>query len=117
MLRSYLHQCRPGYQREGLGATTTLPQGEKLSESFHVYGMIWKPGSITLYFDDPSNVIAHYTPADLPAGAKWPFDDGKFFFILNIAVGGAWGGNPTPSTQFPQTMLVAFVHVWQLNTK
>lgn len=104
----------PGYQREGLGATTTLPEGMRLSDGFHVYGVIWKPGSIAFYFDSPSNVVARYTPANLPSNANWPFDDGRFFLVLNVAVGGAWGGNPDHTTHFPQTMLVSYVRVWSV---
>lgn len=103
----------PGYQREGLGSTTVLPGGLRLSDGFHIYGMIWKPGSIAFYFDSPSQVVARYTPANLPAGATWPFDGGRFFFVLNVAVGGTWGGNPDHTTHFPQTMLVDYVRVWQ----
>ncbi len=103
----------PGYQQAGIGATITLPAGQKLSDGFHTYGMIWQPKSIAFYFDDPSNIVSRYTPENLPAGARWPFDGVKFFFVLNLAVGGAWGGNPDSTTRFPTTMLVDYVRVWQ----
>jgi beta-glucanase (GH16 family) len=105
----------PGYQRAGLGTTTELPAGQRLSDSFHIYGMIWEPGSIAFYFDNPSRIVARYTRSNLPAGAKWPFDDGRFFFILNTAVGGAWGGSPDTTSRFPQSMLVDYVRVWRLS--
>jgi beta-glucanase (GH16 family) len=103
----------PGYQRSGLGSTTVLPGGLRLSDRFHIYGMIWEPRSIAFYFDSPSQVVARDTPANLPAEATWPFDGGRFFFVLNVAVGGGWGGNPDHTTHFPQTMLVDYVRVWQ----
>ena len=52
------------------------------------------------------------TRADLKPGWKWVFDK-PFFLILNLAVGGDWPGNPDPTTVFPQTMLVDYVHVYQ----
>jgi beta-glucanase (GH16 family) len=32
--------------------------------------------------------------------------------ILNVAVGGAWPGNPDESTAFPQRLLVDYVRVY-----
>lgn len=62
--------------------------------------------------DNPKNVYATYTPKNLPQGAVWPFDTGRFFFILNVAVGGAWPGAPDNTTVFPQEMLVDYVRVY-----
>ena len=42
----------------------------------------------------------------------WPFAGGKFFFILNLAVGGDWPGSPDATSVFPQEMLVDYVRVW-----
>lgn len=91
----------------------TLPNGEKLASDFHIYGMIWTPGKMQFYLDTPTNIYATFTAANLPNTAKWPFDDGKFFFILNVAVGGSWPGNPDATISFPQEMLVDYVRVYR----
>lgn len=83
------------------------------SAGFHTFGLIWSPGKVEYYVDDPTNVYARFTPANLPAGVIWPFDRGKFFLILNVAVGGDWGGSPDQTTHFPAEMLVDYVRVWQ----
>ena len=88
--------------------------GAAFGAGFHVYGMLWSPGRVQFYVDSPRNVYATETKADLPPGAVWPFDDGKFFFLLNLAVGGAWPGNPDASTKFPQEMLVDWVRVYRM---
>ena len=36
-----------------------------------------------------------------------------FLFILNIAVGGGWPGNPDVNTVFPQRMIVDYVRVFE----
>jgi beta-glucanase (GH16 family) len=90
-----------------------LPEGQKLASDFHIYGMIWSRGSVQFYIDSPANVFASYTPAELPKTGVWPFDDSKFFIILNLAVGGNWPGNPDATTKFPQEMLVDYVRVYQ----
>jgi beta-glucanase (GH16 family) len=90
-----------------------LPDGQKLASDFHTYGMIWSRGSVQFYIDSPTNVFASHTPADLPKGGVWPFDDSKFFIILNLAVGGNWPGNPDATTKFPREMLVDYVRVYR----
>jgi hypothetical protein len=35
--------------------------------------------------------------------------DHPFFIILNLAVGGVFGGDPTPSTVFPQSIAIDYV--------
>jgi len=95
-----------------LTKSSTLPNGQKLAADFHIYGMIWYPKQVRFYLDDPANVYATFTPTDLAKDAVWPFDGGKFFIILNLAVGGRWPGNPDATTKFPQEMLVDYVRVY-----
>ena len=101
----------PGFTGVALGETYALPTG-KLSDEFHIYGVIWTTKKVAFYIDDPAKVYATFTPASLPAGAIWPFDAGKQFIILNVAVGGNWPGPPDKTTVFPQEMLVDYVKVW-----
>ena len=41
------------------------------------------------------------------------FNDNQFYLILNMAVGGSFVGAPNAETEFPQTMLVDYVKVYQ----
>lgn len=90
----------------------TLANGAKFGDAFHTFGIVWSPKLMKFYVDSPENVYATYTPSSLPPGAVWPFDDGKFFFILNVAVGGDWPGYPDKTTVFPGEMLVDYVRVY-----
>jgi beta-glucanase (GH16 family) len=101
-----------GFTGTAIGASYSLPNGEKFGDGFHTFGIIWSPKKLQYYVDSPTNVYATYIPANLPPGAVWPFDAGKFFFILNTAVGGAWPGPPDKTTIFPQQMLVDYVRVY-----
>ena len=49
---------------------------------------------------------AKYTRADLPKGAVWPFDDGRYFILLNLAMGGQWPGPPNAEMTSVEEMLV-----------
>ncbi len=53
------------------------------------------------------------TPAVLPPGTKWVFDDIDCFLLLNLAVGGRWPGYPDATTQLPQEYRVDYVRVYR----
>lgn len=102
----------PGYSgSHGIGHPDELPGGEPLSRRFHIYAVEWwSPSAITFLLDNKSYFTV--TPRDLPPGTRWVYDR-PFFLLLNLAVGGRWPGNPDSTTQFPQTLLVDWVRVWQ----
>jgi beta-glucanase (GH16 family) len=81
-----------------------------LSAGFHTYSVEWEPERISFMLD--GSVYKTITPADLPAGAAWPFKH-PYFLLMDLAVGGEWPGAPDASTHFPAQMLVDWVRVWQ----
>jgi len=93
--------------------TTVLPT--RLSDDYHTYGILWKPGSITWYLDG----IPSYTlNASDYSTTKWPFgktltDSPKFYAILNVAMGGQ-GGNPDPTTT-STAMTVDYVRYYSVD--
>jgi beta-glucanase (GH16 family) len=101
-----------GFTGTDIGTAYNLPNGAKFGDAFHTFGIVWSPKKIEYYVDSPKNVYVTYTPSNLPKGAIWPFDTGKFFFILNVAVGGSWPGSPDATTVFPQQMLIDYVRVY-----
>ena len=101
----------PGYSGgNGIGATYTLPGGQRFSDDFHTFAVEWEPKVMRFYVD--GLLYKTRTPADLPSGTSWVFDH-PFFIILNVAVGGGWPGNPDATTVFPQRMLIDYVRVYQ----
>lgn len=101
-----------GFTGSRISTYYRLPNNEKFADAFHTFGILWSPKRIKFYVDSPRNVYATYTPSSLPPGAVWPFNHGKFFFILNVAVGGNWPGAPDATTVFPQEMLVDYIRVY-----
>ena len=81
----------------------------KISEAFHLFSIQWQQNSITWYMDDQPYYSINSSQMN---GQPYPFN-APFFFIMNIAVGGNWPGYPDASTQFPQTMMVDYVRVFQ----
>ncbi|WP_434533149.1 glycoside hydrolase family 16 protein [Amycolatopsis carbonis] len=95
----------PGYSgANGIGAAYN---GPNFSDDFHTYAVDWSMNKIVWSVD--GNAYETRTPADLN-GNKWVYDH-PFFLILNLAVGGDWPGDPDGGTQFPQQLVVDYVHV------
>ncbi|MDT8911237.1 family 16 glycosylhydrolase [Amycolatopsis sp. PS_44_ISF1] len=95
----------PGYSgANGIGAAYN---GPNFSDDFHTYAVDWSPNKLSWSVD--GHVYQTRTPADLN-GNRWVYDH-NFFVIMNLAVGGDWPGNPDGSTQFPQQLVVDYVHV------
>jgi Beta-glucanase/Beta-glucan synthetase len=78
--------------------------------NFHNYGLEWEPSEYRIYVDDK----LYFTFKNEGTGYKeWPFDK-RFHLLLNVAVGGNWGGQKgIDDTVFPKTMLVDYVRVYQ----
>ncbi len=82
---------------------------EDFAERFHVFTILWKQNSIQWYVDE---TLFHEIDNVTTQGFAYPFNQ-DFFFILNVAVGGNWPGNPDDTTVFPQTMEVDYIRVFQ----
>lgn len=98
-----------GSGANGSGSSMNLPTAE---EDFHIYGLLWTEEKLVFYVDTPDNIVHTYNPS-VKTEANWPFNQ-KAFFILNIAVGGNWGGaQGVDNSIFPQTMKIDYVRVYQ----
>ncbi|MBN2615276.1 MAG: glycoside hydrolase family 16 protein [Bacteroidales bacterium] len=79
--------------------------------AYHIYGMTWTPSKIKFWVDDPSNAYYTYSPAVKDA-SNWPFNK-PCFIILNLAIGGNWGGaQGVDDSVFPQTYKIDYVRVY-----
>jgi beta-glucanase (GH16 family) len=80
-------------------------------EAFHVYALEWTKDGLALAVDD--EVFFEFRRQPAGGSAAWPFDH-PFHLILNIAVGGNWGGKDGIAEDVcPAEMEVAYVRVFQ----
>ncbi|NNV54100.1 glycoside hydrolase family 16 protein [Limnovirga soli] len=81
------------------------------STAFHTYRVDWTPYSVTGYVDD----VKYFTYINPNTGVSaWPFNK-NFFMILNIAVGGNWGGaQGVDDSIFPQQLVIDYVRVYKI---
>ncbi|MDZ4204953.1 MAG: family 16 glycosylhydrolase [Bacteroidales bacterium] len=79
-------------------------------EQFHIYSIEWTPEKIDFLVD--GLVYNHITNEHLSA-KEWPFDQ-PFFLIINLAIGGNWGGKKgIDENVFPAVMEVDYIRVYQ----
>jgi beta-glucanase (GH16 family) len=81
------------------------------SDQFHLYQAEWNADSLKLFIDG----INYISMANEHTGYDaWPFDN-KMHLLLNIAVGGDWGGQKgVDDSIWPLQMLIDYVRVWQM---
>ncbi|UJF32243.1 hemoblobin-interacting domain-containing protein [Paenibacillus hexagrammi] len=99
------------------GKEYQFPEGSSIAD-WHTYSLEWEPGEIRWYVDGTlystqnewySKGLNQADDYTYPA----PFDQ-KFHLLLNLAVGGFFDGDPGPDTQFPKSMEVDYVRVYDL---
>lgn len=81
------------------------------TDAFHIYALEWFPDRLEVSVDNAT----YFTFANEETGWQaWPYDK-EFHFVLNIAVGGNWGGTEgVDSTIWPQRLAVDYIRVYQL---
>ncbi len=99
----------PGYSGANSITKEFSFSDSRVDTEFHVYGIEWGPNYINYYVDDV--LYNQIKPEDVTG--EWVFNDRTFYIIINLAVGGTFGGNPNAETVFPQTMLIDYVKVYQ----
>ncbi len=96
------------YFKLGNQPTATLPV-ERMDREFHTYSIEWTPSSITAFVDGH----AYLTYSDTSSALSWPFDRPQNL-ILNLTMGGGWGGlEGMDSTLTQQIMLIDYVRVYE----
>ncbi len=81
------------------------------TDSFHVYTLEWTANYMYFMVDDqPLHFVYNDSENDVD---KWPFDQSAYL-ILNLAVGGDWGGaQGVDNSSFPMSMLVDYVRIYE----
>ena len=82
-----------------------------VSDVFHLYRVDWTPEYIKGFIDDQEIFSIENEHKSF---AEWPFDQ-KFHWLLNLAIGGNWGGkNGIDEKAFPAVFEIDYVRVYEL---
>lgn len=93
-----------------INTKTIIIQG--VEDEFHIYSMEWTEKEITFIIDGKE--FYTFKPEKYNKDT-WPFDK-PFFILMNVAVGGGFGGPVDPGI-FPQSMLVDYVKIYQKTSR
>lgn len=80
-----------------------------IEEGFHVYAIEWTKEKIEFFVDDSS--VYSFAP-QIKNADTWPFDQ-PFYIIVNLAVGGNFGGPEVDDSVFPQDFVLDYIRVYQ----
>ncbi|HLN71911.1 MAG TPA: glycoside hydrolase family 16 protein [Prolixibacteraceae bacterium] len=80
-------------------------------DKFVKYTLVWTPAKMEWLEDDK---LVHTYTKKSDDSRVWPFNK-KFYMILNLAYGGAWGGQRgVDDTKLPHKFYIDYVRVYQL---
>ncbi len=83
---------------------------KEVDTQFHIYAVEWNEKGISFFVDD---IMYNHFENTGNGHKEWPFDK-PFNLILNIAVGGNWGGKKgIDASIWPQRMEIDFVRVFK----
>lgn len=94
-------------KKTGKGSQISIPDA---SEQFHIYALEWDKDRMDFFVDDKK----YFTYTNEASGTDaWPYDQDQYL-ILNLAIGGAWGGaKGIDDSCFPQRYYIDYVRVYQ----
>jgi len=81
-----------------------LPGEPNLCDDFHIYGVEWDENEMTFYIDDM--ITSKFGISQYPSFHQ------PHYALLNIAIGGAWPGNPDKNTVFPQYYKIDWIRYY-----
>ena len=93
----------------GQSINTKTTSIESIETGFHVYKTRWDAHQIQFYID---NTLVYTFSPEIKNEKTWPFDK-PFYVILNLAIGGNFGGPEVDDSIFPKEFVVDYVKVYQ----
>lgn len=79
------------------------------TDDFHVYKLDWNKDSISFFID--GNKVYTFSP-EIKTEENYPYQH-PFYFLLNMAVGGNFGGPEVDDSIFPKKFLIDYIKVYK----
>lgn len=81
-----------------------------IQNDFHIYKAIWSEDAIKFLID--GELVYEFSP-EIKDDSTWPYNK-PFYLIMNLAIGGNFGGPEVDDSIFPQEFLIDYIKVQQL---
>lgn len=92
----------------GFNASSKTTRFAGIEKGFHRYAVEWTATQMTFFVDD--QLVFTFRPEKRTEDV-WPFDQ-PFYILLNLAIGGRFGGPEVDDTIFPQEFIIDYVRVY-----
>ena len=99
----------PGYSGN-TPITGHLDHATSIDQGYHVYAIEWDETGIRWFVDNIN--FYSVTKAEVQRYGEYVYDQ-PFWFLLNLAVGGNWPGDPDHANFTTQRMYVDYIRVYQ----
>ena len=82
---------------------------DAIEEGFHLYAIDWNKDQIAFYVD---NHLVYTFKPEVKNENTWPYNQ-PFYFLINMAIGGNFGGPDIDNSVFPQEFSIDYIRVYQ----
>ena len=82
---------------------------DSIENGFHTYAIDWTKDKIEFFVDNSSVYV--FRP-EIKNENTWPYNQ-PFYFVINLAIGGNFGGPSVDDSIFPQQFIVDYIKVYQ----
>lgn len=82
---------------------------EGIEDGYHLFAMDWEPDEIRFFVD--GEMVYRFNP-EARSEEVWPFDQ-PFFLIINMAIGGNFGGPEIDNAIFPQEFIIDYIRIFK----
>lgn len=80
-----------------------------IEDGFHLFAMEWEPDAIRFYTD--GELVYTFSPKERTPEV-WPFDQ-PFYLVINLAIGGNFGGPQIDDSIFPQEFIIDYIRIFK----
>ncbi|WP_369752302.1 family 16 glycosylhydrolase [Flavobacterium sp. WC2409] len=82
---------------------------EGIEDGFHRFGIDWTKDKMDFYVD---GILIYTFYPEVKNEDTWPFDK-PFYFLVNLAIGGNFGGPEVDDAIFPKKLILDYIKVYQ----
>ena len=108
-MKDTLHTTLHTPATHGDHASTTVTKIDNVEDDFHIYKVEWSKEEIVYYIDGEK--VYTFSP-EIKDDEHYPFRH-KFYFLLNMAIGGNFGGPDVDDSIFPAKFYIDYIKVYQ----